>query len=131
MPQYTPPERHALALLRIVTALLLAAHGWHRALTGGAWGFAQWLGAQGFPLPAVLAWGITGFEIAGSALLLTGRAVRLVVPGFALILVMGIVLVHGREGWWVVGAGRNGVEYSVLLLASLAALWIAEGRRRG
>ena len=33
---------------------------------------------------------------------------------------MGILLVHAPEGWFVVGAGRNGMEYSVLLIASLA-----------
>ena len=30
---------------------------------------------------------------------------------------MGIILVHLREGWFVVGGGRNGVEYSVLLVS--------------
>jgi putative oxidoreductase len=28
---------------------------------------------------------------------------------FILQLLMGIILVHGREGWFVVGAGRNGI----------------------
>ncbi len=32
---------------------------------------------------------------------------------------MGIVLVHAPAGWFVVGHGRNGMEYSVLLIAAL------------
>ena len=44
---------------------------------------------------------------------------------------MGIVLVHGPEGWFVVGMGRNGVEFSVLLLAALASfIWIERDQRR-
>ena len=41
------------------------------------------------------------------------------------ILITGIVMVHGREGWFVVGGGRNGVEYSVLLIICLVTLFLA------
>lgn len=34
----------------------------------------------------------------------------------------GILFVHGREGGFVVGAGRNGMAYSVLLIVSFAAV---------
>lgn len=37
----------------------------------------------------------------------------------------GILLVHAREGWFVVGGGRNGMEYSVLLISSLIALIVS------
>ena len=38
---------------------------------------------------------------------------------------------HFPEGWFVVGAGRNGMEYSVLLIAVLAALaWARVGHTR-
>ena len=41
-------------------------------------------------------------------------------------------MVHASEGWWVVGAGRNGMEFSVLLIACLAATIQAElEARRG
>ena len=71
------------------------------------------------------------FEIAGSALLLAGRFVAWVATGFLLILIGGIVLVHAPEGWFVVGGGRNGVEYSVLLIACLAAVLLDARRSRG
>ena len=35
---------------------------------------------------------------------------------------LGMFLVHYPAGWFVVGAGRNGMEYSVLLLAGLIAV---------
>ena len=31
----------------------------------------------------------------------------------------GIVMVHAPNGWFVVGGGRNGAEYSVLLIVAL------------
>ncbi len=31
----------------------------------------------------------------------------------------GIVVLHSLEGWFVVGSGRNGSEYSFLIIASL------------
>jgi putative oxidoreductase len=48
---------------------------------------------------------------------------------FALELIAGIALVHAREGWFVVGGGRNGVEYSILLLLVLTAVAWSEQRR--
>lgn len=118
-----------IVLLRVAVALLLGIHGWYRALSGGAVHFGGYLSASGFPAGEALAWGITGFEIVASLLLLAGQFVRLVTPGFAVILTAGIVMVHAREGWWVVGAGRNGVEYSVLLLVCLAVLFWSNPRR--
>ena len=43
---------------------------------------------------------------------------------YALQIATGIALVHAPAGWFVVGLGRNGVEYSVLILFCLAALFV-------
>lgn len=45
-----------------------------------------------------------------------GRLVRPLAGYFAVQLAAGIAMVHFREGWFVVGVGRNGMEYSVLLI---------------
>jgi putative oxidoreductase len=53
---------------------------------------------------------------------------------FALELFAGIVLVHARDGWFVVGGGRNGMEYSVLLIVGLIAtalLHLADQESKG
>jgi len=122
-----PPQAHTelprpVVALRWTVAILLGIHGWYRALTGGATGFSAFLTATGFPFALAIAWAVTLFEIAGSACLLVGRLVRPACAGFLLVLAGGIVLVHGREGWFVVGAGRNGIEYSLLLMACLVIL---------
>ena len=116
----------SIALVRIATGIVLGLHGWSRLLSGGYEGFGGYLLSQGIPLPSAVALGITLFEIVGSLLLVSRRLVIPAAIGHALILAGGIVMVHGPEGWFVVGAGRNGVEFSVLLLACLAAVVVAE-----
>ena len=58
----------------------------------------------------------------GSVALASGVLVRPLSLYFAAQLMMGILLVHRMDGWLVVGLGRNGMEYSVLLIAVLLAL---------
>ena len=112
-------SRAAWTLMRLVLAGLIAAHGWVRLLDGGVIGFGEWLDGQGIPLGFAIAAFITGFEIVGTLLLVAGRFVFPLTLVYAFIYAMGIVLVHAPAGWFVVGHGRNGVEYSVLLIAGL------------
>ncbi len=116
------PSRDALTALRVVVSLLLIVHGIARVVLGIVDDFGVFLAGVGFPLGAVLAWAVTVLEIAGGGLLAAGKWIRPLALYFAAQLVLGIVLVHAREGWFVVGAGRNGMEYSVLLIVVLLAL---------
>jgi uncharacterized membrane protein YphA (DoxX/SURF4 family) len=67
------------------------------------------------PLGHVLAWVITLTEIFGSLTMAAGFVVRYVAGFFILELFTGIILVHWRNGWFVVGGGdgRNGVQRTV------------------
>jgi hypothetical protein len=47
--------------------------------------------------------------------------VHFILPGIA----HGDYPVHFQEGWFVVGGGRNGMEYSVLLMLCFTATGIA------
>jgi putative oxidoreductase len=120
-----PAEDRGITILRIVIALLLGIHGIYRGWTGGAKFFGIYLTEAGFPLGTVIAWSITVFEILGMLALLSRRFVIPVALGFISILSAGIVMVHAREGWFVVGGGRNGMEYSVLLISALIALIVS------
>jgi putative oxidoreductase len=119
----------ALHIIRIGVAVVLGIHGYARALAGGVAPFGGFLDAVGLPAGIVLAWAITIFEMTGSLCLAAGRGVRVVAPVFIAILTMGMILVHGSAGWFVVGLGRNGCEFSVLLIACLVALLVAAPRR--
>jgi putative oxidoreductase len=113
-----PADRGRLgwAVLRLVLAGLIAAHGWARWWAGGVAPFGAWLEAQGWPGGIFIAIAITVFEILGSASLALGRFVPQLCLAFAGIYAIGIALVHAKAGWFVVGLGRNGAEYSVLLI---------------
>lgn len=106
-------------ILRLTLAGLLAAHGWARLLNNAVEPFGVWLDGQGFLIGPWIAWGVTLYEIAGTVLLASGRWVFPVSVGFSLIYFMGLILVHLPAGWFVVGLGRNGMEYSVLLIVAL------------
>lgn len=109
----------ALTVLRCALALLIAIHGWARFLSSGVVPFGGFLDSVGFPMGVWIAAAITAYEIFGTPLLAWGRLVLPLTLGYALIYVMGIVLVHAQAGWFVVGLGRNGMEYSVLLITCL------------
>lgn len=107
------------ALLRLALAGLIAAHGWARLLNDAVAPFGAWLDGLGFMVGPGIAWGVTLYEIVGSALFALRRLVFPLSLGFAAIYLAGLVLVHLPEGWFVVGLGRNGMEYSVLLVCAL------------
>jgi len=117
-----------ISIVRTAVAVLLFIHGATRAYKGEVAGFGGYLSSTGFPAGVALAWAITAFEIGGAICLLAGQLVRFVAPVFIAILAAGIALVHGKNGWFVVGGGVNGAEYNVLLICCLAAVWIASLR---
>lgn len=121
---------HALLALRLLIAALIAAHGWHRLLSGGYQPFGDWLSQGGWPLGHAIAIAITAFEIMATPVLALGRWLRPLCAAFIALYAMGIALVHYPAGWFVVGAGRNGMEYSVLLIGCLGVLAYSAPRSR-
>ena len=114
--------RRCLIALRCVLAGLIAVHGWYRLSTGGSPGFGGWLDSQGWPFGVAIAWGITLCEVIGTPLLALGRLQLPLSLLYASIYSVGLVIVHMPFGWFVVGAGRNGMEYSVLLISGFLVL---------
>ena len=117
----SPESRSSAAwiVLRLTLAGLIAAHGWARLLAGAVDPFGVWLVSQGIPFGPAVAWAITGIEIVGTLAFAAGRFVFPLSLVYAFIYAVGIVMVHAKAGWFVVGLGRNGVEYSVLLIVAL------------
>ena len=115
-------DARSIVAWRVVLALLIAIHGWYRFASGGVPLFGAWLESQGWPAGTAIASAITFIEIAGTPLLALGRAQFVLCLVYAAIYSVGLVIVHWPFGWFVVGAGRNGMEYSVLLIASFLIL---------
>lgn len=115
-----PPAAHrARLLLRATLGLLLTIHGAFRIYDHGVNGFGGFLGSEHVPFGVAVAWLVTVVEVVGGPALILGFLVTPLCAWFALELFAGIVLVHARDGWFVVGGGRNGMEYSVLLIVGL------------
>jgi len=125
------PDR-SLDIVRIVTALVLSVHSIYRIIAGDVGGFGEYLNSVGFPFGVALAWLITLSTLASSVAMIVRR---LVVPAcicHIIVLFAGIILDHAHDGWFVVGGGRNGMEYSVVLIACLVAvMWSYWPRKTG
>lgn len=119
----------ALVIIRIVLAATMFVHGASRISFGTVGGFGEFLGSQGIPLGFYVAWGITLFELVGSVLLAAGFYAWIIALIFAVQLAVGIAMVHYKEGWFVVGHGRNGMEFSAVLIASLLAIAYANYKK--
>jgi putative oxidoreductase len=113
----------ALSLVRIAAAGNMLIHGISRTVTGGVEGFDGYLTSLGFP--PYTAFILTAFELIAAILIIINRWTSILSIVFCIELIAGIILVHGPEGWFVVGHGRNGSEYSVLLLICFTSAIIA------
>ena len=111
-----------ITIVRIAAGAMMIIHGTYRIFDRGVPGFGEYLGSQGLPAGTAVAWLLTIVEVAGGILLVSGRFVRPLCVWFILELLAGIAMVHFREGWFVVGGGRNGFEYSALLIVCFAAV---------
>lgn len=115
----------ALSFVRIAAAGNMLIHGISRTVTGGVPGFDEYLSSLGFP--PYSAFLITAFELIAAVLIILNRWTSILSIVLCIELIAGIILVHGPEGWFVVGHGRNGSEYSVLLLicfiSAIVAYW--------
>jgi putative oxidoreductase len=116
------PQHLGIVLLRVTIALMMVIHGVTRIRLGGVTGFGGFLAENHVPLGVAVAWVLTLVEIGGGVALALGYGVIWLCAWFAIQLAMGIALVHFKEGWFVVGAGRNGMEYSVVLIAGLVSI---------
>lgn len=115
-----------IAMLRIAMGFIFMAHGAARLIDYSLPGFGEFLNSKGFPAGFYLAWAVTIFELLGGLLMVLRQFVKWLCIGEIIILFTGIVLVHSPNGWFVVGKTLGGMEYSVVLIIVLLAIFIAE-----
>lgn len=114
----------SLFLLRFAVAVILLMHSIPSIYTNGVHEFGSlYLNKIGFaPVGVPLAWAIKLSHAASAVCLLfqifTRWAVLITIP----ILIAGIFLIHSKDGWFVVGYGRNGIEFNFLLIFALLAI---------
>ena len=98
-------------ILRIATIIILLMHGVPGIFDNGINNFGNlYLNQIGFaPTGLFLAWAVKLSHIACAVLLAINKYVRFACVITIFILIMGIILIHFNEGWYVVGGGRNGM----------------------
>jgi putative oxidoreductase len=113
-------------ILRIIIAIILLIHGLGGMFNGGVNGFGEmFLNQIGFaPVGLPLAWAIKISHVVCAFLIVVDKYTKPASLITIAILIMGIVLVHWKDGWFVVGGGRNGIEYNVLLIAVLVSIYL-------
>lgn len=111
-------------ILRFAVVVILIMHGVPGMFDNGVNDFGNlYLNQQGFaPFGVPLAWAIKLSHVAAAVCLIFQKFAKWACGITIFILIMGIVMVHFPEGWFVVGGGRNGVEFNFLLIAALLTI---------
>ena len=117
---------YSIAALRMMMGIVFILHGGVRVYNNTLPGFGDFLNDKGFPLGFYFAWAVTLFELVGGILMFLRFFVMIFCIGEMIILITGIITVHGENGWFVVGRSLNGIEYSIVLITILTAIFIAE-----
>lgn len=116
-------------LLRIAVAIILLIHSIPGMLNNGVNDFGNlYLNQVGFaPLGVPLAWAIKLSHVVAAFCLVFEKYVKWACIITIIILIVGIVMIHMKEGWFVVGGGRNGVEFNFLLIVVLLTIMYPSG----
>lgn len=120
---------HSLLLLRTLIPLFFVAHAVTRILNGTVDQFAYFLAIRGFFVPTVMVWAITIYEIIGGIALALGYYTKYLSLGFILMLIIGNILIHYQNGWWVGEHGEGGMEYSCALILVLIVIAASKNKK--
>ena len=107
-----------ITVLRVVIGAVFLAHGWQKAFVMGHAQVAGFLSRLGIPVPEVAAVLLIATELFGGAALLLGLFTRWAAIPLAFAMLVAIVTVHLKNGFFAPG----GYEYPLTMLASTVAL---------
>jgi putative oxidoreductase len=124
-------EAWGLTLLRCVLGVVFLAHGAQKLLGWyggtGPGGFVHAMGRMG--IPAFFAWLSIVAEFFGALGLILGLLTRVAAFGIGVDMIVAVLLVHTRNGFfmnWMGTQRGEGYEYHLLAIAACACL-VAEG----
>ncbi len=120
-------------LLRFAVAVILLVHSVPGIFNNGINDFGNYyLNDVGFaPYGVAVAWAVKLSHIAAAICLLLNKYIKPASLVTIAILITGIFMVHLKEGWYVVGAGRNGIEFNFLMiLVLLTIMFSTTGKRK-
>ncbi|MCU0467245.1 MAG: hypothetical protein MUF58_01475 [Arcicella sp.] len=113
-----------LSFLRIALIVIFLVHSIAGMFNNGINNFGNlYLNQVGFaPIGLPLAWAIKLSHLALVFSLLTNKYLKTNSFITIFILIAGILMIHLKDGWFVVGGGRNGVEFNFLLIMGFLSI---------
>ena len=111
----------ALTVLRVIAGATFIAHGAQKLFVFGFAGVSGAFAQMGVPAAGVMGPFIALLEFFGGIALVLGLLTRLASVGLAFDMLGAIMLVHGKNGFFL----PSGMEYALTLLLLSAAILIA------
>ena len=111
-------SRWGVLPLRIVVGLVFAVHGAQKLFGFGLAGTAGFLGSVGIPLPTVAAAALIAVELLGGLALLLGAGTRIAAAALAADMLVAILTLHVRGGFFV----PDGIEFVLTVFGACLAL---------
>lgn len=122
-------------LLRLAVSIILFIHAVWGMINGKIYDFGQALnqcelGICFSPLGVPVAWLIKLSHLACVVSLITDRYVKITSLVTIFILIMGIILIHAKNGWFVVGGSYGGIEFNFLLIFAILTIMFPNGIKK-
>ena len=117
----------ALLILRLALGTIMVAHGAQKMFGWfggpGPEGFLGFMGSMG--IPAAIGWLAIAAEFFGGIAVLLGAFARVGALMFAVNMLVAMLMVHARNGFFMGGEGGGGIEFTLMLFAASLAIVIA------
>lgn len=114
-------------LLRFALMVVMIMHGIPSFIEMSVIDFGHGLeenfGFMGVPIAIA----VKAIHVVSIPALLLNRYLKPLAVLNIIIFIAGIVMIHGANGWYVVGGGRNGIEFNFLLIFCFATFLFPEG----
>lgn len=111
-----------ILVIRVVFGLFLVAHGYNKVFGGGGLaGTAGWFASMGMKWPKWQARLAAATEIGAGVLFALGLLTPLAAAGMVSLMIVAIVTVHGKVGFFIFKPG-GGWEYCASIIAAAFAI---------
>jgi putative oxidoreductase len=117
----TAQQQLGLAVIRIVTGIIFAAHGGQKLFQYGFAGVTDAFGKMGVPMPGIMGPFVALLEFFGGLALIIGLLTRLAALGLAFNMLGAILLVHLAAGFFL----PADYEFALILFATSLGLVLA------